>query len=462
MKTEFIRKDHGNRRLLLIFAGWGSAASFYDDLTGIIPSGWDVAAAYDYNDFIFPADSLAGYDTVYLLAWSLGVAAAEASLPHNMITAAFAVNGTGCPVHDSLGIPPAIFKGTAESLDLRNLEKFRRRMTGSRDMYDRIASRLYPDADIENLRDQLYRFLDISSIGPRLPWKRAYCADNDRIFPISSQLAFWKMTDNVEICRVEGDHYIELSSVISQIIPDLDTIGRRFHDALASYDTHASAQHAIAARLAQMLSLSKGGRVLEIGPGSGLLTRLYADRICPDEAWFVDLYPLPEFGIAATEHYVTGDAEQWIASSAIGFDYILSSSAIQWFANPETFLANAASRLNPGGIIALSSFLPGNLSELDYMRPAPLLYPSDTKLREWMENYFSDVRIETGEIRLRFHSPREALLHLKLTGVGGNRCRRMSSSDLRRLADGPDGHCTLTFRPVYLSGKKPSPAIAID
>lgn len=39
MKTQFLRKDPDNTRLLLVFSGWSTAPAFYSSL---VRDGWDL------------------------------------------------------------------------------------------------------------------------------------------------------------------------------------------------------------------------------------------------------------------------------------------------------------------------------------------------------------------------------------------------------------------------------------
>ena len=51
MKYKWLRCD-GNSRLVLLFAGWGTDASYYN---GITAEGWDVLVCYDFDDYEFEA-----------------------------------------------------------------------------------------------------------------------------------------------------------------------------------------------------------------------------------------------------------------------------------------------------------------------------------------------------------------------------------------------------------------------
>ena len=129
MRQVFTHKNPRNRRLLLVFTGWSSDERFF---AGFAPEGWDVMVCSDYETLDFDSRLIDGYSTVYLFAWSLGVAAVAASLPEGKIAAAVAVNGTLWPADDMRGIPESIFKATEANLDERNLRKFRRRIPALR------------------------------------------------------------------------------------------------------------------------------------------------------------------------------------------------------------------------------------------------------------------------------------------------------------------------------------------
>ena len=214
MKIKFLRKDPENMRLILIFTGWSTGPEVG---AGIDIPGWDVAVAYDFTELNPDTSFLDSYYTVYLFGWSLGVFAASRTLPHERITAAFAVNGTTDPVNDIFGIPMAIYNGTAENLNERNLMKFRIRMMRDRTAYEK-ASALFPDngnaAIIDNLRDQLIVIRNASAIPDfnlpestnngmsPLPWVRAYISKNDRIFPPDNQKRAWSRVPDVEMLNL--------------------------------------------------------------------------------------------------------------------------------------------------------------------------------------------------------------------------------------------------------------------
>ncbi len=458
MKLEFISQSPNNSRLLIIFAGWSTDASVYHD---VHPSGWDVVVIHDYSDLelkaVFKAvEIFEKYSTLYIIAWSLGVVVAE-YLAHSgiikpqKITAAIAVNGTPQPVSDLYGIPEAIYDGTQKGLTYLSLKKFLRRMAGPRDLFPE-----YPyikgedDYNIDSLRVELINIRDICYDQPALPWIRTYISENDRIFPADAQIRFWQQTD-AEIIRINTGHYIPLEYISRIHIPDMQRVGQRFAKAV-EYDQHASAQHRIAHRLISLLpsALPQHPRVLEIGSGTGYFSRLLADNLRPREITLVDLYETPALDFAGEQTRVVEDAEGYMSNCPTeSVDVIASASTMQWFADQERFIANAARVLTGDGIMLCSSFLPGNLPELSALHPASMHYPSRERLEKAFRKYFSNVTVSTEEITLQFQNRRQLMHHLHHTGVGGTIGK--AQIHWSALPSNP----TLTFRPIYILATSP-------
>ncbi|MDE7116742.1 MAG: methyltransferase domain-containing protein, partial [Muribaculaceae bacterium] len=163
---------------------------------------------------------------------------------------------------------------------------------------------------------------------------------------------------------------------------------------------------------------------------------------------FVDIAPVQPMHLAQTERYFCEDAEKWVRLAEEKYDCILSSSTIQWFANIPEFINSCSRLLRPGGVILVSSFTQGNLGELDSLRPSPIHYHSPEEYRKWFERNFDDTAVLTEEITLRFSSPRELMMHLKHTGVGGSAPSPGISPSVLRAID------RITYRPVYISATK--------
>lgn len=454
MRTSWLkRKD--NKRLILLFGGWSTGESFY---AGIDVPGWDVLLCFAFDDYDFPRELLRGYDTVYLYAWSLGVHAAAMSLHDGDVTCAFAINGTECPVDDSLGIPPAIFRGTREGLSSRNLLKFQRRMAGDAESWEKMKPLLDAEPDIEKLKTEL-QLVEDSQEPPHLLWRRVYLGERDRIFPFVNMERAWKQhPSRPEICSYHAaGHYMPLRSIVRNTAANLERVARNFRESMETYDANAGVQSRIAfelARKAEENLQSPPRSVLEIGQGTGLYTRRYAPLTASDATLeLIDLYETPAPEVERKMAFHIGDAEKWLhdAPADKRWDFITSASAIQWFSNMRGFLSDCARHLVEGGLVAFSSFAPGNLSEFDTLRPSPMLYATPDDVRRWASECFRNVEVTVDEITVTFPTARDALLHLRLTGVGGFSSHRFSLSKLlAAVPQNEDGLYTLTYRPLYL------------
>lgn len=452
MILKFLRENN-NRRLILVFTGWGTGPELYTDVN--IP-GWDVAVAFRIDGKPLDVSKLDGYNTIYLFAWSLGVYMADLKLPPERITKAFAINGTVAPVHDGYGIPVDIFRGTADNLDPRNLTKFRRRTMPDSETFKRLFPEEASPLMCRCLASQLYEVMDLldgSEGKPHLQWTRAYIGVRDRIFPPDNMRKAWSLDPEVEIVESDDAHFMDIPAIIRSVIADTAKVSARFSKAAATYDSHAIPQKMTAVHLASMLRHTADPadirNVLEIGPGTGFLTRYWTRFLTPDHIDFVDITKVGPFDIPGHVRYHVADAEAWVADR-IGdhekYDLIVSSSVIQWFADIPKFLDNCAAIMNPGGILAISTFAPGNLAELDTLRPAPLLYPSLTKLRESVAGIFDVLASDSLTICMEFENRRHLMMHLKHTGVAGS----TSSSRNVPLTD----ISTLTYRPIFILARR--------
>lgn len=452
MKVTFINRDKQNSSLILIMAGWSTDQRLFSHIK---KEGWDVAVVDDYSSFDLDTSFLNPYSTIYLYAWSLGVFASS-SLPAERITASFAINGTPFPVDDSYGIPVEIFNSTESTLTERNLLKFRMRMFGGRDNFNAVKDNLPLSDDIENLRQQLRTVSEAAQTHYATPikWNRVFIASGDRIFPPENQQRAWKkILQEQDIVTLDAPHYLDLAQLIEMTIPEKREVALHFTRALHSYNSNASAQKIMAERLSSLINsrrVSSSAKILEIGPGAGTLTTRYAPLLPSAEVTFVDIADIKPFGLFPQEEYIKADAEQFLRDAAAEgrkWDFILSSATMQWFANQKEFIRNASASLSEGGAFIASTFIKGNLRELDAIRPSPLHYPSETDIREWMAESFSQVMATTETIRLKFDCFRDLLAHLRNTGVNAPSWGKAQGNIFshRTITE-------LTYLPIYLVG----------
>ncbi len=142
-----------------------------------------------------------------------------------------------------------------------------------------------------------------------------------------------------------------------------------FSAAAATYDDAAQAQQVTAGRLADLVLTHCPGpnpRVLEIGCGTGLLTRALRPRL--DGDWLVTDLSQAMVDKAQTNlvghpcRFQVMDGERPTAEAA-GMDVIVSNLAVQWFHDLAGSLARLAATLRPGGILACSTMGAGSFVE---------------------------------------------------------------------------------------------------
>ena len=157
-------------------------------------------------------------------------------------------------------------------------------------------------------------------------------------------------------------------------------ISDAFGAAAAHYDDHAGPQRFAArlvADLAQRQRPQGVRRILEIGCGTGLLTRDIQARWPDAEIIVTDLSPgmLDKAAagglVAATFLAMDGEAP---AFDGPWFDLILSSLAFQWFDDLSAAIARLAALLRPGGSLIFSTMGQGSFAR--WRAAACLLYTS--------------------------------------------------------------------------------------
>lgn len=461
MKFQII-SNTASDRLILVFAGWGMDPGVFRHLSH---EGYDVAVVWDYRDFGIDWSVLDGYSEICVIAWSLGVYAASMACHgiENRITLRIAVNGTTHPVHNSLGIPEAVYEGTAATLDDRRLQKFFRRMCGDRDSYAHFSERA-PQRPVEELRDELNAIWPqpVLANPPVEGWDRAYIGRADAIFPAVNQQRAWDAA-GVPVIALDAPHYIDLQRVIDHAVIHKDLAAKRFGERRQSYERHARVQRRIVESLDASIREHRidehlavcGHAVLEIGCGTGMLTRRLLEYLRPEALHLWDIAPDAYTCEGAT--FRACDAELAITKTLPErFDAIVSASTVQWFNSPRRFMAECGRVLRPGGWLVLSAFAKGNLEEVAQAtgRSLPLLPAEEWKAM--VPKGFEIVEFTCNTAELVFDSPLDVFRHLQLTGVNG--LASYSGAALRRAIDNYpmrlDGRYYLTYKPFILIARK--------
>lgn len=244
---------------------------------------------------------------------------------------------------------------------------------------------------------------------------------------------------------------------------DKTLIRTRFARAAGTYLQHAEVQHRVAEYLAGLIGRHVPGtkyrRMLEIGCGTGLFTRICLSRWHPERLWLNDLCPEVEPYIAdllgEKVRFVADDAENLNFPS--GQDLIVSCSVLQWFAMPERFLIGCRRLLSEGGYLALATYGRQNMKEVGALTSDTLPYRSLEELSAPLSDGYELVCCEEEIVQLSFDSPLDVLRHLKRTGVTGIRSCCWTKGELEAFSReyiyryaAPGGTVPLTYHPIYL------------
>lgn len=207
-------------QLIIYFCGWGMTPATVSHLT--LPDQCDLLALYDYRD-LEQSDDLAdlpwgSYEAVTIVAWSLGVWAAEQVVPHWSILPTkqrlIAVAGSPYPMHNQWGIPNQIFIGTLEGLTDENRQRFNRRMCGGKrykQLYDILSER--PTTELRDELQAVYDSLAIPEASESTPhthlaWDLAIIGERDQIFPAKNLSTLWKAVNVPTLLLPDGYHYL--------------------------------------------------------------------------------------------------------------------------------------------------------------------------------------------------------------------------------------------------------------
>jgi ubiquinone/menaquinone biosynthesis C-methylase UbiE len=112
-------------------------------------------------------------------------------------------------------------------------------------------------------------------------------------------------------------------------------------------------------RLVERLGLDQGARVLDIGCGTGRLTRWIGERLGPKGSAF-GIDPLEErIGVARAQggaaRFEVGQAEDLSAFADASFDIVVMSSVFHWVADKAKALGEIRRVLRPGGRLGVTT-----------------------------------------------------------------------------------------------------------
>ena len=188
----------GTPTCTLFMAGWGMGPEPFREL---LPGDRDCFFCSDYRDLALPdLGWIKEYETVDLLAWSMGVwvAAATLAIHQNRFVTRTALAGTLFPIDDRRGIPVPAWMAMEEHLDAAMLKRFYASMFEDEQERQRFLAH-QPNRSLASLRKELTALrTHINATGPVQDiFTRRIVTRRDRVFPPRNQLRAWGK-DNCE------------------------------------------------------------------------------------------------------------------------------------------------------------------------------------------------------------------------------------------------------------------------
>ncbi len=146
-------------------------------------------------------------------------------------------------------------------------------------------------------------------------------------------------------------------------------VARAFAAHAADYEHHACLQARIAAQLASLLPQIDQAKILEIGCGTGFLTRHLVDHYNHCDFLITDLAPEMVERCRTRYQSINGRAIRFAVMDGeapeckADFGLIAMSMTLQWFTDPVSGLQRLKDLLKPGGFLLYATLAPDSCPE---------------------------------------------------------------------------------------------------
>ena len=239
-----------------------------------------------------------------------------------------------------------------------------------------------------------------------------------------------------------------------------ELIKKRFGRKLSTYDENARIQKQMAEKLINMIPGNGCCKnILEIGCGTGLLTKLAESRLSFKNYTALDIVSECESFIKEINpemEFVGEDIEKYVEETNVSYDLIISNASLQWVENIPEIAEKLIEKLEDGGTLLFSIFGCENFREICYIIGKTLPYLSKKELEQKLSKFFPYIE---EEIRIMaFSSPLDVLKHIQNTGVNALNQESWTKNDLIRFENEYNSLCanhpTLTYNPIYVKIQK--------
>ncbi|HCH22969.1 MAG TPA: malonyl-[acyl-carrier protein] O-methyltransferase BioC [Oceanospirillaceae bacterium] len=213
-------------------------------------------------------------------------------------------------------------------------------------------------------------------------------------------------------------------------LPSVAQVAQAFSQAARHYDAVAGLQRQAADHLIGQCASNLRGQVLDIGCGTGYLTRQVLQQAAVTQVLGVDV---AEGMLDWCREHISDARCDWLQADAqalpladSSLDGVVSSLAIQWCADEQALFSNISRVLRSDGRLFATTLGPDTLSELrwawqqvDDFQHVNEFVPQ-AELLHAVQPYFSQIDIQVHTICLKFDKVSEILRELKQLGASNH------------------------------------------
>jgi len=251
----------------------------------------------------------------------------------------------------------------------------------------------------------------------------------------------------------------EIAAISAPNFREVLMISNRFSAAAETYDRHARPQLALAQSVISMLPEMYPEQILELGSGTGQLTRLITERFPEVPITAVDIsekmvdFSRNRFKAFPHINWIVDDAQTYWGGDR--YPLIVSSSDLHWVTDLRETCDNIFQCLEPGGTFSLGMMLQGTLKELHELRAAiapektpSVVLPTYEEIKACLQEAgFNLERRKHSEEEIIYDDAKAFLKAIHEQGVTGGKVSAgnapLSRTELSQLvADYQDAHAS--------------------